>query len=138
MFYIIDMDEKKHQTLRISVTIFLIALVCLAVLRTQYLLALIGAMSSILFLNVVRSSSKLVIDERDQTIREKAAQMTYMIFAPTLGLSALILLLVARGHYFFLESLGVIFAYLTVFLITLYTISSFFIDRKYGGDGQKE
>ncbi len=78
------------------------------------------------------------MDEREQSVREKAAQLTYIIFAPTLGMSALGLLILSHDSNFFLESLGVILAYLTLFLITLYSISSFFFDRKYGGHGQKE
>jgi uncharacterized membrane protein len=132
------MDEKRFQILKIVVTAFLAALVFLALLRGQYALAVISGIAGILFLLIVRSSGKLVVDEREQAVREKAAQLTYVIFAPTLGLSALGLLVLSSDHNFFLESLGVIFAYLTLFLITLYTLSSYFIDRKFGGNGQEE
>lgn len=132
------MNEKTFQILKIMVAAFLIILVLLAVVRAQTLLALLAVVAGMLFLQAVRSKSGVVMDEREQSVREKAAQMTYMIFAPTLGISALVLLLLSKEHEFFLLSLGIIFSYLTLFLITLYTLSSFFINRKYGGDGQEE
>jgi uncharacterized membrane protein len=100
-------------------------------------LAVLTAIAGLFFLTSVRSS-RAIMDEREQSVREKAAQLTYIIFAPTLGMSALGLLILSHDSNFFLESLGVILAYLTLFLITLYSISSFFFDRKYGGHGQKE
>ena len=138
MFYINGMNEKKFQILKIIVTAFLIVLVLLAVARGQILLALLAVAAGVLFLNAVRSKSGVVIDEREQSVREKAAQLTYMIFAPTLGLSALALLILSDQQDYFLMALGIIFSYLTLFLITLYTLSSFFINRKFGGDGQEE
>jgi len=138
MLYINDMDNKSLKILKIIVNAFLVVLVSLALLRAQYALAVLAAAAGLLFLTIVRSSDGLIVDEREQSVHEKAAQMTYIIFAPTLGLSALGLLVLSHGSNFFLESLGVILAYLTLFLISLYSLSSFFIDRKFGGHGQEE
>lgn len=138
MLYINEMDRITSKILKIMVSVFLSALILLALLRAQHALAVLTAIAGLFFLTVVRSSSGLIMDEREQSVREKAAQLTYIIFAPTLGLSALGLLILSHDSNFFLESLGVILAYLTLFLITLYSISSFFFDRKYGGHGQKE
>lgn len=138
MLYINGMNEKTFKFLKFLVTAFLAALVFLALLRAQYALAVIAGIAAIMFLTIVRSTGSLVVDEREQSVREKAAQLTYLIFAPTLGLSSLGLLVLSHDSNYFLESLGVIFAYLTLFQITLYTLSSFFIDRKFGGDGQEE
>jgi uncharacterized membrane protein len=132
------MDKKQYQTLRYAVIVFLVMLIGLAVLHEQILLILASAAAGFLFLRIMRSSSRMVVDEREQSIREQAAQITYLIFAPTLGISALLLLLLGDGKHFFLESLGLVLAYLTLFLITLYSITSYFIDRKLGGDGQEE
>ena len=138
ILYINGMNDKNFQILKIMVAAFLIILVLLAVVRGQVLLALLAVVAGILFLTAIRSKSEVIMDEREQSVQEKAARMTYMIFAPTLGLSALALLLLSTEDNFYLESLGIIFSYLTLFQITLYTLSSFFIDRKYGGDGQEE
>ncbi len=138
MLYINGMNEKTFKFLKFLVTAFLAALMFLAILRTQLALAVIAGIAGILFLTIVRTTGSLIVDEREQSVREKAAQLTYLIFAPTLGLSALGLLVLSHDSNYFLESLGVIFAYLTLFQITLYTLSSFFIDRKLGGNGQEE
>lgn len=138
MLYINNMDRITSKILKIMVSVFLSALILLALLRAQHALAVLTAIAGLFFLTVVRSSSGPIMDEREQSVREKAAQLTYIIFAPTLGMSALGLLILSHDSNFFLESLGVILAYLTLFLITLYSISSFFFDRKYGGHGQKE
>ncbi len=138
MLYINAMDRITSKILKIIVSVFLSALIVLALMRAQHALAVLTAIAGLFFLTNVRSSSGPIMDEREQSVREKAAHLTYAIFAPTLGLSALGLLILSHDSNFFLESLGVILAYLTLFLITLYSISSFFFDRKYGGHGQKE
>jgi uncharacterized membrane protein len=42
---------------------------------------------------LVRSKVKIITDERELSIQEKAARVTYAIFAPTLGLLSFLLLL---------------------------------------------
>jgi uncharacterized membrane protein len=137
MLYINGMNNKHYNQIKVSASIFLALVVIAAIIRGSYLLAGIAGAASLLFLRLVRVKARAVIDEREKSIQEKAAQITYKIFAPTLGLSALIMLLFARDEYYFMESLGIIFAYLTIFLITLYTISYFFFNGKYGGNGEE-
>jgi hypothetical protein len=72
--------------------------------------------------------------------------MTYAIFAPTIGIGAFLLLLpsksglsvFSKGEFAYIESLGMVFAYLTLFLIAIYAICYHFFDRKYGGSGSEE
>lgn len=72
--------------------------------------------------------------------------MTYAIFAPTLGLGAFILLIPSQGwisafrngDFEYLESLGMILAYLTLFQIVLYALSYHFYNRKFGGGSNEE
>jgi hypothetical protein len=63
--------------------------------------------------------------------------MAYAIFAPTIGLGSLILLLIAPKDSYFLEAIGTVLAYLSLFFIALYVISHYFINRKFGGDGEE-
>jgi uncharacterized membrane protein len=122
------------------------AVVALASAENSYLLAVIGVITGMLFLTLVRSKTKIVIDEREQSLREKAAQLTYAIFAPTIGIGALILLIpsrggisiFAKGEFAYLDSLGMVLAYLTFFLITVYAISYYFLNRKYGGSNNEK
>jgi uncharacterized membrane protein len=140
------MDRKKYKQLRVIVTFFVGAIVALAVIRDSYLLATAGVLTGMVFMVFMRSKAKIRTDERESTIQEKAARMTYAIFAPTIGLAAFLLLLPSKGgisvfsngEWLFTESLGMIFAYLTLFLIAIYAISYHFFNKKFGGGGNEE
>ncbi len=140
------MDRKKYKQLRVIVTFFVGAIVALAVVRDSYLLAAAGVLTGMVFMALVRTKAKIRTDERESTIQEKAARMTYAIFAPTIGIAAFLLLLpskggidvFSKGEWLFTESLGMVFAYLALFLIAIYAISYHFFNRKYGGGGNEE
>ena len=90
------------------------------------------------------SKVKIITDERELSIQEKAARVTYAIFAPTLGLLSFLLLLptrggfsiFSRGEWSFIDSLGFIFAYLTLLLISLYALTYHFFKQKFGGKAE--
>ena len=140
------MNRKKYNQLRAVVILFVAAIVALAVNRNSYLLSVAGIVTGMLFLALARFTAKIRVDEREVTIREKAAQFTYAVIAPTIGISAVLLLIPSRGNisvfskgeFLYIESLGMIFAYLTLFLITTYAISFFILNRKYGGGSNEE
>ena len=140
------MDRKKYKQLRVIVTLFIGVIVALAVVRDSYLLAVTGISTGMIFMVLMRSKAKIRTDERESTVQEKAARMTYAIFAPTIGIAAFLLLLpskggidvFSKGEWLFTESLGMVFAYLVLFLITIYAISYHFFNRKYGGGGNEE
>ncbi|HSV94419.1 MAG TPA: DUF2178 domain-containing protein [Spirochaetia bacterium] len=140
------MDIKRYKQARALVALFVGSIVSISVSLNMYLLAVVGVVTGMLFLMLVRAKTKITIDEREQAIREKAAQMTYAIFAPTIGIGAFLLLVpsrgglsvFAKGDFVYLESLGMIFAYLTLFLIALYAISYHFQNKRLGGGGSEE
>lgn len=140
------MNRKKYKQIRVAVALFVFIIVTLATISNSYLLALLGVLTGMLFMGIVRSKTKITIDEREKTMREKAAQMTYAIFAPTIGIGTLILLIpslsglsvFSKGNFTYLESLGMILAYLTLFLIIIYAISYHFLNKKYGGNSNEE
>lgn len=101
------------------------------------ILATAGILIGMAFMVIVRSKTDIRIDEREKMVREKAAQMAYAIFAPTIGLGAVLLIFLARGEFYFLEAIGIVLAYLSLFLIALYAIFTFYFDRKFGGDGKE-
>ncbi|MDD3607758.1 MAG: DUF2178 domain-containing protein [Candidatus Moranbacteria bacterium] len=140
------MDKKKYKQLWMVTAFFVSAIVGLAVIRDSYLLAVAGVLTGMVFMVLVRSRAKIKTDERELAIQEKAARMTYAIFAPTIGLAAFLLLLpskgnidvLSKGEWLFTESLGMVFAYLILFLITVYAISYHFFNKRYGGDDNEE
>ncbi len=140
------MDRKKYNQIRVIVTLFVSAIVALAVTHHSYLLSIAGVLTGMVFMALARSKAKIKVDEREAAIQEKAARLTYAIFAPTIGIGAFLLLVpsysgldvFAKGEFAYLESLGMVFAYLTLFLIAIYAISYHFLNRKYGGIGDEE
>lgn len=140
------MNRKTYRQLRILVAFFVGMIVSIAVSRDSYLLATVGVLTGMVFMFLVRSKAKISTDERELTVQEKAARMTYAIFAPTIGIGTFLLLLPSKGgfsvfsngEWLFIESLGMVFAYLTLFLITIYAISYHFFNKKYGGNGDEK
>lgn len=117
------------------------AIVVVSVVKNSYLLASAGVFTGMVFLALVRSKTKTITDERLETVKEKAALLTYSIITPTLGICSFLLLfptlshlsIFSKGDFVFLDSVGMIFAYLTLFLISIYAVSYYFLNRKYGG-----
>lgn len=140
------MDRKKYNRLRIVITLFVSALVAMSVVRDSYLLAVAGVVTGMIFMALVRSRAKIKVDEREATIRDKAAHLTYAIFAPTIAIAAFLLLMpsnsnlsvFSKGEFAYIESLGMVFAYLSLFMIAIYSISYHFLNKKYGGGGDEE
>ena len=131
------MNEKRYKQIRIVIGLFSAVIVMVAVSLDNIFLAAGGVIIGMFFMVLARSKTNKIVDEREITVREKAAQMAYAIFAPTIGLGSFFLILLARGEHYFLEAVGIVLAYLSLFLIGLYTISFFFYNRKYGGDGKE-
>jgi uncharacterized membrane protein len=140
------MNRKTYNQIRAAVTVFISFIVALSVTRDSYILAIVGTLTGMLFLIFVRTKTKITVDEREITVREKAARLTYAIFAPTIGLGSLLLLMpsksglsvFSKGEFAYIESLGTVLAYLTLFMIAIYALSYHFINRKYGGSSDEE
>lgn len=132
------MTNKRYRQIRAGVALFIGAIVSISVTENSYVLATIAVVTGMLFLLLVKSKTKLVVDERDKVIREKAANLTYAIFTPTLGLGAFIMSMIGRNPNTNLGSLGMTLSYLTLFLITIYSFSYYLISRKLGGGGSEE
>lgn len=138
MFYNRRMSERRYKQLWAAVIVFVVAVVLVSVWLDMLLLAAVSALTGLLFLVLVRTQAKVGADEREQTIQDKAASATYGIFAATIGVSAILLLLFSRRGYLYLEAVGLVCAYLTLFLIALYAISYQFFSRKYRGGADEE
>jgi uncharacterized membrane protein len=135
-----------YNQIRIFITLFVSIVFILSIIHNNYLLSTASILTGLIFMALVRSKTKIKLDERGQTIQEKATRITYAIFAPTIGIAAFLLLLPSKGgisifrngEWLYIESLGMIFAYLTLFLIALYAISYRFFNKKYGGSSYEE
>jgi uncharacterized membrane protein len=131
------MKSTTFRKLRIGIAIFTAAIVSLSLIRDNIFLAVTGLVSGMVFMVFVRLKSDKKLDERENIVREKAAQLTFNIFTPALGLTAFFLFLFARGKWYFLEQIGITLAYLSFSLIAIYAISTLYLNRKYGGDDKE-
>ncbi len=139
------MNRKRYKQFRIGVVFFVGIIVFLAVNRDSYLLAIAGVLTGVLFMLLARLRTKVMTDERELSIGEKAARMTYVIFTPTIGIASFLLLfpsksglsVFSKGEWAYMESLGILFAYLSIFLIMIYAISFHFFNKKYGGGDEE-
>ncbi len=125
-------SNKRFNTARSLVALFVGMTVATAVIQNSYVLAAAGVVTGMLFVIVIRSRVKPTVDEREKTVREKAAQLTYAIFAPTMGLNAFFLTMFGKNNPAIMAA-GQALSYLTLFLITLYAISYRIVNRKLGG-----
>lgn len=133
------MNQKRYRQIRVVVIFFMAMILSIAIGIDSYLLAMISIITGIMFTVIIKSRAKIRVDEREMAIREKAANLTYAIFAPTIGLGAALLILIPdTKDSFYLEALGTVLAYLSLFLIALYAISYSFLNKKYGGSNSDE
>ena len=64
----------------------------------------------------------MTIDETGRTARGNAGAAAFGVLAATLGVSAMLLLLFARGESLYLKASGMVLAYLTIFAIALFAL----------------
>lgn len=132
MLYTTRMKEKSYQRLRAVIVLFVGLLVAVATtLDNSFLLASAAILVGMLFMGIVRAKNPHRIDEREVALREKAANLTYAVFAPTLGIGSFLLLILTREEFLYPEAIGQVMAYLTLFLITLYALFYAYLTRKY-------
>ncbi len=132
------MTLKKYNQMRVIVALFVSSLVSIGVTLQLPILSGAAVLTGIVFLTAVRRQTKIIVDEREVSIRQKAAQLTYAIFTPTIGIGSYFLLLFGQQKTPYIFALGQVMAYLTLFIITIYAVSVFFLNKRYSGDNHEE
>lgn len=131
------MTPKTYRQIRALIAVFISLLVSIAVTQDNQVLAVVAVLTGMLFMILVRTKTKLLIDEREKAVGEKSARLTYAIFAPTLGLGSVFLVFLGRDNPY-LFSLGQTLSYLTLYLIALYSFCHFIINKRMGGTSDEE
>lgn len=132
------MRLKTYQRLRVIAVIFIAITVSIAVSLNNTFLALVAVFTGMIFMFFIKSRVKDVMqDERVQVVGDKAARMAYNILVLVLGLSSLFLVFFGRVSAPFLESLGYVFSYLTMFSLIVYSAAFYYFNRKYGADDEE-
>lgn len=91
------MNNTKYHQYKIIVILFIFIIVVLSFSLNSYLLAISGVSTGFIFSALVRSRAKIKTDEREISVREKAAQITYSIFTPTIGIGSFLILFLSSG-----------------------------------------
>ena len=120
-----------------GIAAFMAAMMSIAVTQDNLLLAIGSVLIGMVFVAVSKPKNNRMVDEREIMVRQKAAQMAYAIFAPTIGLGSVLMIILASDELYLLQTIGYVLAYLSLFLIALYSISYFFLNRKFSGNGEE-
>lgn len=140
------MTLKKYRQTKNLILVFLVLILLVSFSLKLFLLTGFSLLTFILFLSLISSKNQKIFDEREVSLRQQATDFTFTIFLSTISLSAFLMLIpsygglsvFSRGDFLFLESLGVIFAYITLFIIVLYSVSYFIFKQKTGGKTDEE
>lgn len=124
------MNENFYNKTRMLVAFFVAMLVAIAVNLDNNFLALGAVLTGMLFVVLVRRKvGKKFTDERVEEIGKHAASWTYAIITPTIGITAVLLIFLGKGTPF-LESLATLLSYITLFMLTIYSITYYFFKNK--------
>ena len=130
------MNQKQFKVIRLLIIFFIAAIVFTASVINNFYLAITGILIGMLFMYLVRVKfKKIMTDERIINLSGKAARMAYSI--PTLILAILGLFLIYSGQNhqdIYVENLGIIFCYISMLNIAIYSISFYYFNKKYGGE----
>ena len=131
------MNLKKYRQTK-NLTLIFLALILLVSLSLKiFLLSGFSILTIILFISLISSKNQKIFDEREITLRQQATDFTFTVFLSTISIASFLMLIpsysglsvFSRGEFLFLETLGVIFAYLTILIIILYILSYLFLNH---------
>ena len=130
------MSYKSFKIVRMLVALFIAMTVSIAVNMNNALMAIsaigVGMFTMLL---VKRNVKAVLVDEMVKNIAGKSALMAYSITVPALALSSLIFMfcnLSNEGSY--LYNLGIIFSYVALFNMAVYSFAYYYYRKKYGSD----
>ena len=130
------MSYKSFKIVRILIASFIAMTVSIAVSMENVLMAVSAIGVGMFTMILVKKNVKAVlVDEMVKNIAGKSALMAYSITVPTLALLSLIFMfsnLSNQGSY--LYNLGIIFSYIALFSMMVYSIAYYYYRKKYGSD----
>ncbi len=134
------MNYKKFKRMKALTASFVSATVAIAVVNNNIILALAGVSIGMLFLFLVKRKVKgVLVDERIQSIADRAARLTYMILTITLAFLSLVFVFAGQrtgeANY---EMLGMILSYITLLSLALYSLSYKYFSKKYGEEDNEQ
>jgi uncharacterized membrane protein len=130
------MSYKSFKLVRLLISFFLAMTVSIAISMENVLLAISALGIGMISMFLVKKNVKAVmVDEMVKNIAGKSALMTYSITVPVLAILSLVFMfsnLSHRGSYFY--DLGIIFSYIALFNMAIYSFAYYYYRKKYGSD----
>jgi uncharacterized membrane protein len=130
------MSYKNFKTARLLITFFLAMTVSIAISTENVLLAVSAIGIGMITMVLIKKNVKAVlVDEMVKNIAGKSALMAYSITVPVLAVLSLVFMfsnLSNEGSY--LYNLGMIFSYIALFNMAVYSIAYYYYRKKYGSD----
>ncbi|MFA5729955.1 MAG: DUF2178 domain-containing protein [Candidatus Paceibacterota bacterium] len=130
------MSYKNFKTARLLITFFLAMTVSIAISTENVLLAVSAIGIGMITMLLIKKKVKAVlVDEMVKNIAGKSALMAYSITVPVLAVLSLVFMfsnLSNEGSY--LYNLGMIFSYIALFNMAVYSIAYYYYRKKYGSD----
>ncbi len=117
----INVSSTSYKTIRIIVSMYVAAVVSSAVVSENFMLALAGVISGMLVIWLAKKRTKTITaDEMILTVSGKAARITYSLTTISLALVSVLLMFLAKEP--FPKALGIIFSYLALAMMVVYSI----------------
>ncbi|NMB56983.1 DUF2178 domain-containing protein [Candidatus Beckwithbacteria bacterium] len=127
------MKLKTYKYLKLLIVAFISISISLSINLNNFILAFSSIILGIFILKFLQAKVKdILIDERAKMIAGQAAVNTYMITTSVLGFTSFVLMFFGRRGSYFLESLGYVLSYLTIFIIFVYVVLFKYFSKKYG------
>ena len=130
------MDYRQFKIARILVAFFIGATVAVAVTTENTLLALAAVLIGMVFMILVRKKTNIVLsDERTEKVSGTAARITYSILTTFIALLSLFLIMSGKSSgQAFTESVGNILSFTALLSVSIYALSYWYYNKKYGND----
>lgn len=132
------MNYKQYQIIRTLIGILIAIITMTATIINDFYLAISSIFIGVSFLFLAKNKfKKVIVDERVISVSGKASRATYSVVTMFLAFLGLFSIFAARENKdLYFESLGIVFCYIALLLITIYSISYYYFNQKHGANEQ--
>jgi len=132
------MSYKNYKIVRIFIAMFMAMTVSIAISVENVLLAVSAIGIGMISIFLIKKNVKAVlVDEMIKNIAGKSALIAYSITVPALAVLSLVFMFPnfnSEGSY--LYNLGIIFSYIALFNMAIYSLAYYYYQKKYGRDNK--
>lgn len=126
-----NLTSEQFEKIKKFLILIEFVIVFFSIYFNSALIAVFGIGSGIFLLTFLKSSVKeKLIDERIESITNRAAMVSFRIMLPILGLTSVALLVSAgKEEFSYLHGLGIVLSYITCLGLLVYLAAYFYLSR---------